>query len=99
MAWGVLNTVTDFVVVLLPIPSVWKLNVPRRQQIMVLILFGAGFLVCLAGITRAFFQYRMALRDDASWDSYPVWIASSFELYLGIVSQNHGYFSTELISS
>jgi hypothetical protein len=73
-------------VVLLPIPSVWNLNVPRRQQIMVIMLFGAGFTVCFAGVVRSIYTYKLTQHYDVTWDAYPVWFSTSVELYVGIVS-------------
>ena len=39
---GSLNTFTDFYVFLLPIKSVWNLQLPRRQKIGLLVVFAGG---------------------------------------------------------
>lgn len=41
---GLLNIITDLFVLSLPIPMVWKLQVPRANKIALLIIFGLGFL-------------------------------------------------------
>ncbi|RDW87268.1 hypothetical protein BP5796_02962 [Coleophoma crateriformis] len=82
---SILNTLNDFVVVAFPIPTVYKLQLPRRQQVVVMLLFGGGFVVCIAGGARTVFTHRMVTSWDESWDSYPNWVSSSAELYIGII--------------
>ncbi|KAE9369204.1 hypothetical protein N431DRAFT_485162 [Stipitochalara longipes BDJ] len=83
---GTLNIIYDFCVVLIPIPVVLGLNLALRQRIIVALLFGAGFVVCIAGTARTYFMYRCTDGyHDITWDGYPVWIATAIELYVGIV--------------
>lgn len=83
---GIFNILSDFNVVLIPIPIVLKLKLPRGQRIMVALLFGTGFIVCLAGVVRTYYFYRATINyHDITWDAYPVWLAAGIELYLGIV--------------
>ena len=83
---GIINTVTDFLVVILPIPPVWGLRLPLRQQIILVLLFGAGFMVTIAGCVRTVQTYRVSISYDQTWMAFPVWISSSVELYVGVVS-------------
>ncbi|KAI9646525.1 hypothetical protein NHQ30_004518 [Ciborinia camelliae] len=82
---GSLNTLTDFVVVLFPIPKMLKLQIPRRQRLGIIFLFAAGFLVCIAGAVRTYYTYVELSSFDRTWDSYGVWISSCVELYVGII--------------
>jgi hypothetical protein len=59
---------------------------PRRQQVILSILFGAGGIVCIAGIVRIIYAYKTTSTFDRTWESYGLWIASCLELYIGIVS-------------
>ena len=72
--------------VLLPIPVVLKLNLPLRQRIACAMLFGAGFIVCIAAGVRMSYTWQLNTTYDKTWLAYPVWIAGTIELYLGIVS-------------
>lgn len=82
---GSLNILFDFCAVLIPIPIVLSLNLPLRQRIIVALLFGIGFVVCLAGIVRTYYMYKAtAGYHDVTWDAYPAWLATAVELYLGI---------------
>jgi hypothetical protein len=83
---GIINIIADFLVVLTPIPVVLKLNLPIRQRIIVAMLFGAGFVVCFAGVVRTIYMYRVTDGYyDVTWDAYPAWLSTAIELYIGIV--------------
>jgi hypothetical protein len=74
--------------VFLPIRTVVGLKLPRKQRIIVLLLFSAGFLACIAGVFRVYFT-AISVNDpnfDRTWNSWANWIASVVELSLGIVS-------------
>lgn len=38
------NIVTDIIILLLPIPVVWKLKLRKPQKVVLLVVFGIGFL-------------------------------------------------------
>jgi hypothetical protein len=86
LAGGVINTFTDFLVFFLPLPTVLALQMPRRQQVILSILFGTGRIVCIAGIVRIVYAHKTTSTFDRTWESYGLWIASCLELYIGIVS-------------
>lgn len=73
---------------LVPIPYVRRLELPRRQQIIVASLFAGGIFVTAAGAARTAITF-ITFSDpnrDLTWNSIPVIIASALELYIGIVS-------------
>ncbi|KAN0104447.1 hypothetical protein V8E51_010192 [Hyaloscypha variabilis] len=82
---GVVNALTDLIAVLLPIRTVWTLQLPARQVAIVVLLFSLGFVSCIAGIIRTYFMYRVTSEYDQTWNSYPVWITSAVELYIGMI--------------
>lgn len=84
---GIINTLTDLLIFLLPIPTVLRLRIPVRQQVILTMLFGAGFIVCVAGCVRTYYTWRATSTYDRTWESYGVWISSMIELYVGIVSR------------
>ena len=86
MVSGVINTITDFIVVLLPIPLVWNLRLATARRIKLISLFAAGILVCCAGIMRNIYTYRLTQTWDPSWAASPVFITSTIKLDVGIVS-------------
>lgn len=86
LAFSVLNTVTDLMIVILPMHTVSKLGLPIQQQIIVCLLFSAGLLVTCAGAARTFYLYEFTTSWDRTWHSYPALLSSYVELYVGIVS-------------
>ncbi|KAM5453581.1 hypothetical protein MaudCBS49596_002784 [Microsporum audouinii] len=85
-ASGVINTLTDLLVVLLPIPTVMSLKLYARQRFILALLFGTGFIIVISGSIRAFFTYRLSRSYDKTWDAYPLWVAATVEMYLGIIA-------------
>jgi len=76
---------TDFIVVLLPIRTVWTLQLRTRQALIVILLFGCGFISCTAGVVRTYYTYQVSQTYDQVWAAYPVWVTSAIELYVGII--------------
>ena len=97
LAAGIINTSTDFVVVILPIPTVWRLKFAGREQVILVLLFGIGFMVSIAGCVRTVYTYQASVSNDRTWAIYPVWLSSCVELYVGIVSNLQSYKETFLI--
>ncbi|KAH6983587.1 hypothetical protein BKA56DRAFT_349522 [Ilyonectria sp. MPI-CAGE-AT-0026] len=65
---SLLMIVTDFAILALPLPAVWKLNAPRRQKIVMLGCFSVGFLTCLISILRLYSLKIAANTTDPNWD-------------------------------
>lgn len=49
----VLNVVTDLYLLSIPLPLMWKAQLPTKQKIMMLFMFSGGFFVIACGILRA----------------------------------------------
>lgn len=88
LAAGIINVVTDLIVVLLPMPIVWRVKLPVQQQIVLGLLFAVGFFITLVGAIRTYYLYNVTSKWDKTWEAYPVWLTSSVELYVGIVSSS-----------
>ena len=43
-ATGIFNVISDFAIFLLPMPSLWKLQMSRKRKILMMTVFGTGFL-------------------------------------------------------
>lgn len=86
LAGGILNTLSDFLVVVLPIPRVLMLQLPARQRAIIATLLGVGLMVTIAGAVRTYFTYVSATSNDRTWALHRAWVTGSLELYIGIVS-------------
>ncbi|KAK8855978.1 integral membrane protein [Apiospora arundinis] len=82
---GIINTFTDFVVVLLPIITVMKLQLTSRHRLVVIGLFSLGFLACGVGVFRTYITYHMTVDYDLTYHAGSVFWSSAVELNTGII--------------
>lgn len=85
-ACGITNTFADLLVVVLPIPIIAKLQLPLRKRIGSIALVSLGFLVCIAGIIRAYFVWLLIHSYDITWNGYGTFVAATVEIHIGLVS-------------
>lgn len=84
---SVINIFTDFLVTTLPMPLIWSLKLPARQRLAVISIFGLGVVVNVAGSVRTVYVWKsMVVGYDATWLGWPVLIAATVEISLGLVS-------------
>ena len=43
-ASGIFNVISDFAILILPVPSVWRLNMSLRKKLLTICVFASGFL-------------------------------------------------------
>jgi len=83
---GALLTVMDFVVNILPLPIVARLNVVFRQRLAATVLLSLGTIATAAGIVREVYVYRAFLgTTDLTWGALPLWICADVEIYVGLL--------------
>ncbi|KFY79925.1 hypothetical protein V499_01183 [Pseudogymnoascus sp. VKM F-103] len=82
---GLTNTITDIYVYVLPMRLVWKTNLPKRKRLELVGIFGAGFLVCVAGGIRLYYTIATQTSDDSTWVGYYMYTWEAIEVNLGIV--------------
>ncbi|KAF4959155.1 hypothetical protein FGADI_1895 [Fusarium gaditjirri] len=63
---GILNIVTDFAIIVMPLPIVWKLQLPRSQKIYLTSIFGLGSLTVAIAILRV--QWLDPVADMTWWN-------------------------------
>jgi len=64
-----LNIAIDIGIVILPMPAVRSLGLPRKQKIGVMLLFALGGFVCIASIVRLTTLQVIATSHDITWDN------------------------------
>ncbi|ODM18128.1 hypothetical protein SI65_05999 [Aspergillus cristatus] len=79
------NVTTDVIILLVPVPLVWKLQMRPNQKIMVCGIFMLGGFVCVASIVRIHFMTFLKSSVDITWIMSDVFIWSSVEPCIGIV--------------
>lgn len=65
-----------------------QLKLPRKQQVIIGSLFAGGIFVTAAGAVRTYIMFVLYSdpSKDLTWDAIPIILATTIELYLGIVS-------------
>ncbi|KAL1967165.1 hypothetical protein VTN77DRAFT_3456 [Rasamsonia byssochlamydoides] len=80
-----LSVLTDFMVLLIPIPMVLNLQMPLTQRLIVCGIFMLGGFVCIAGIVRIHFLTLMFKSPDLTWNMAQSFVWSCVEPCIGIV--------------
>lgn len=83
---GALLSVLDFIVNILPLPIVARLNVAFKQRIAATVLLSLGTIATAAGVVREVYVYRAFIgTKDSTWGALPLWICADVEIYVGLV--------------
>ncbi|KAK8063981.1 hypothetical protein PG996_008633 [Apiospora saccharicola] len=80
-----LNIITDFTILLLPIPMFWNLQMPRRQKAALISLFLAGGVVCIVAIVRTVSMPKLWNNFDYTWLVVDQYVLCFIEIDLGII--------------
>ncbi|OTB06089.1 hypothetical protein M426DRAFT_21209 [Hypoxylon sp. CI-4A] len=80
-----LNIAQDFIIYILPIKRFWTIQLPKKQRIALVLVFGVGAFVCVTGILRLNSLTVASVSEDVTWDNYGAAIWSSIETNTGIV--------------
>lgn len=69
-------------VVLLPLPVVLRLRLPRQQKIGTAVLLSLGLLVSVADVVRTYVEYGVFETVDLTWHSFPLLMVCMIEVWL-----------------
>ncbi|KAK1145216.1 hypothetical protein N8T08_004368 [Aspergillus melleus] len=81
----VANVVTDVIILLVPIPLIWKLQMRTTLKVMISSIFILGGFVCIASLVRIYFMTFLKSSVDITWIMGDVFIWSSVEPCVGIL--------------
>lgn len=83
---SVLNTFSEFLVAVLPIPVVMHLRMDRKQRWEVISLLSLGITVSVVGAVRTYYVWLSEIGTyDVSWYSVPHWICAAVEIDLALI--------------
>ncbi|KAH7118448.1 hypothetical protein EDB81DRAFT_817534 [Dactylonectria macrodidyma] len=82
---GVMNTVTDAIILLLPIMILWGLSMPKRQKIGVIMIMMTGGLVLGISIVRLRQTVASLFYRDFTWDSAKLIAWWTVEVHLALM--------------
>ena len=70
----------------LPMPTLYHIKLPLAQRVGLMIVFGLGGIVCVAGILRTFWTHHVVYETyDVTWEGFQLWIWTAVEANLGII--------------
>ncbi|QPC70596.1 hypothetical protein HYE68_001348 [Fusarium pseudograminearum] len=82
---GVLNIVSDAIVIILPIPLIHRLNMPLRQRITAGLLLALGSAVIIVSCIRFGYVKKMENNPDVTWTQASTSQWSCIEMNTGII--------------
>ncbi|KAK4223447.1 hypothetical protein QBC38DRAFT_487658 [Podospora fimiseda] len=80
-----LHMITDFFIFMLPMPVVWGIQVARRQKLVLMGVFGFGFLVCFISILRLIQLLRAQTNQDFTYGAAELSYLTAVEVNGAIV--------------
>ncbi|KAJ4990886.1 hypothetical protein SVAN01_03675 [Stagonosporopsis vannaccii] len=83
---GIINLVGDICILAVPISRVVRMRLARSQKIAISLIFLLGSFVCFASMYRIITIARLVQSTDISWAKSDVFIWSSVEPSIGIIS-------------
>ncbi|ROV87881.1 hypothetical protein VSDG_09530 [Cytospora chrysosperma] len=85
-AMAVLNVVSDFYILVLPLPAVLGLNLPAKKKAGLVALFSTGFFACIMSIVGAVYRFQFANNGaDFTFGLLNVILVNTIECSVGII--------------
>ncbi|PMD60735.1 uncharacterized protein K444DRAFT_388119 [Hyaloscypha bicolor E] len=81
-----INIATDFGTWVLPLPIIKSLQLPRRQKVMLLFIFGLGFFTCIISLVRLSALKTATKLSDPTWNNTDAATWSYLELSMAILA-------------
>jgi hypothetical protein len=82
----IFNVVTDFIIYVLPMPILFQLTLPSPQRIGLMVLFGVGGVIVVAGSFRAYWVHAVLYDTyDVTWEGFNLWIWTAVETNVGVI--------------
>ncbi|KAH7359604.1 hypothetical protein BKA66DRAFT_500471, partial [Pyrenochaeta sp. MPI-SDFR-AT-0127] len=89
VAYGIISTVQDLIIAMLPMLLCWNLQLRCRQKIALYSIFVVAYMAVAIGGVRTSKSYRMLFKtDDVTWVASDTWIWFLLELHLVFVCAN-----------
>jgi len=93
---AIYSILTDFIIVLMVPPVIFKLKLPMRQKLALTCIFGLGVIVCAASISRLTTLYSSAYGEDPTAGSLISSVWTTIEAGLGVICANLPMLRTPL---
>ncbi|KAI1196094.1 hypothetical protein F5X97DRAFT_224956 [Nemania serpens] len=94
LALSITDFITDVVLIIIPLPLIWKLNLSRRKKIAILLIFSLGAVSVAASLTRLIFTAKL-VGDGFNPNDDPIFVITN-GLYWGVVECSVGILAADL---
>ncbi|CAG5185419.1 uncharacterized protein ALTATR162_LOCUS11300 [Alternaria atra] len=94
-ASSAVNVATDVLLFVLPLPHLWKLNLPKKQRIILCVLLGGGASACIVGIVRIAYLHQLRVLDITSRKE-PFVVSTSRETFINVTHSAQGHQLTSI---
>ncbi|KAL6715498.1 hypothetical protein ACLMJK_006459 [Lecanora helva] len=84
LATGLFNVISDLAILLLPMPILWRLQIPLRDKLMTVAVFGTGSLACVASIIRTYYSWKIVQNEDWSYNMGIIGLWTYAEIAIGV---------------
>ncbi|CCX07968.1 Similar to Glucose/galactose transporter; acc. no. Q2YIJ8 [Pyronema omphalodes CBS 100304] len=81
-----LQIITDFAVILLPMPILSGLQLPRKQKAMLMLIFGAGGFVAVLQVIRAYYFQIASQAPDFAWPDTISFLWAEITVFVGVLA-------------
>lgn len=86
LAHAVVTVVCDLIVWVLPLPALYRAQLPLSQRLALIVLFSFGLLVVVAACIRTYYvHFILEETYDVTWEGSKMWIWTAVEVHLGIM--------------
>lgn len=85
-ASGIFNVLSDFAILIMPMQSVWHLNMSLRRKLLTTGVFALGFFACVTSIMRTYYTFRVVKTSDKSYMFGPFGLWSGAELSASVIT-------------
>ncbi|KAJ5620903.1 hypothetical protein N7510_004887 [Penicillium lagena] len=80
-----MHITTDFAILMIPIPALMAIDLPRKQKIALMVMFALGGFVCVTSIVRLTALKKIADSSDPTYDNVGAASWSAIECNTGII--------------
>ncbi|KAK9621539.1 hypothetical protein V6Z98_006253 [Aspergillus fumigatus] len=81
-----INVASDFLILVLPIVSVWRLQMRNSKKLGTSMIFAAGIFACMCSIMRLVVSVQNRTVEDKTYDWFPEFLWTSAEVTSGIIA-------------
>ncbi|KAK8054480.1 hypothetical protein PG994_009547 [Apiospora phragmitis] len=82
------NIITDVILLLLPMPVLWRLNLPTRQKWSVIGIFSLGFITCIVSLLRVIFVFDHGPSSDITFEGTTITGWTIAEVTTGLLASS-----------